>query len=158
MIRELVDRALPQDGKSEAARRARSVTVNIAESPLSWLHARGMVDDRQYAAAELLRRDYERAGLGARVTMVWDAPPGDGNARGPDRATRAAAGVVDAKARFDAAVDHAGRGLRDVLWRVVCAGERLPEAERAMGWPARAGRIVLTLALDRVADYYRVPG
>jgi hypothetical protein len=24
------------------------------------------------------------------------------------------------------------------------------------GWPARAGKLVLTFALDRVADYYRI--
>jgi Domain of unknown function (DUF6456) len=39
---------------------------------------------------------------------------------------------------------------------VVCAGEAIPAAEQALGWPSRAGRLVLTLALDRVADYYRL--
>ena len=28
--------------------------------------------------------------------------------------------------------------------------------KRALGWPARAGKLVLTLALDRVADFYRL--
>lgn len=158
MIRKLVQRALPQDGKSDAARQARSVTVNLAELPLSWLHARKLVSDRQLAAGELLRTDYERAGLAGRTTMIWDAPPSDGNARGPQRAGHEQNGRIDAKARFHAAVHHAGGGLSDVLWRVVCAGERLPEAEKALGWPSRSGRLVLTLALDRVADYYRVPG
>jgi hypothetical protein len=32
------------------------------------------------------------------------------------------------------------------------------EAETALGWPARAGKLVLKMALDRVADYYRLPG
>ena len=40
--------------------------------------------------------------------------------------------------------------------RVVCACEALPSAEKSLGWPARSGRLVLTLALDRIADYYRV--
>ena len=62
-----------------------------------------------------------------------------------------------AKRRFDAAVGEVGRGLSDVLWRVVCAGEGLPLAERALGWPARAGRLVLGIALDRLADHYRLP-
>jgi hypothetical protein len=31
------------------------------------------------------------------------------------------------------------------------------DAETALGWPARAGKLVLTLALDRVSDYYRIP-
>jgi hypothetical protein len=30
------------------------------------------------------------------------------------------------------------------------------EAETALGWPARAGKLVLGMALDRVADYYRL--
>jgi hypothetical protein len=60
-----------------------------------------------------------------------------------------------AKARFDAAVAAAGPGLADVLWRVVCAGETLSDAEKAMAWPVRSGKLVLSLALDRVADFYR---
>lgn len=69
-----------------------------------------------------------------------------------------AAGQIDARRRFDDAVAAAGAGLADILWRVVCAGEGMREAESALGWPARSGKLVLTLALDRVADYYRVPG
>lgn len=41
-------------------RRRRSVSVNLAESPLSWLHARGHIDDRLFDAGERLRADYER--------------------------------------------------------------------------------------------------
>lgn len=137
-MRELVERA----GR----------TVNIAESPLSWLKARGMVDGRQFEAGERLRADWERAQLGARVTMRW-APRVDG---GGGEALDLAGPQVSAKRRFDAAVAAAGPGLADVLWRVVCAGEGMPAAERAMGWPARAGRVVLGLALDRVAEHYRL--
>ena len=46
--------------------------------------------------------------------------------------------------------------MADILWRVVCSGEGMREAESALGWPARAGKLVLTFALDRVADYYRI--
>jgi hypothetical protein len=59
-----------------------------------------------------------------------------------------------AKSRFEAAVAAAGPGLSDILWRVVCAGEGMRDAEAALGWPARAGKLVLCLALDRVADHY----
>jgi hypothetical protein len=61
-----------------------------------------------------------------------------------------------AKRRFDAAVAAVGQGLSDILWRVVCAGEGMREAEQALGWPVRAGRVVLTIALDRLADHYRI--
>ena len=63
---------------------------------------------------------------------------------------------IDAKRRFTEAVASAGPGLADILWRIVCAGEGMREAETALGWPARAGKLVLTFALDRVADYYRI--
>lgn len=63
---------------------------------------------------------------------------------------------IDAKRRFLAAIEAARPGLADILWRVVCSGEGMREAETALGWPARAGKLVLTLALDRVADYYRI--
>ena len=134
----------------------RSVTVNLAESPLSWLAARGRVTDRQLAAGETLRADWERAGLAPSVTMRWDAAPrgtrGGALSTAPDPTTS----QLDAKRRFEAAIAHVGTGLADVLWRVVCAGEGLADAERALGWPARAGKLVLGLALDRLADFYRI--
>src|SRR5688500_4479996 len=53
----------------------RSVTVNLAESPLGWLLSRNLVSRRQYDAGERLRCDWERAQLSPRVTMAWDAAP-----------------------------------------------------------------------------------
>jgi hypothetical protein len=138
------------------ARPSRSVTVNVAESPLGWLFARGMVSQRQFDAGERLRCDWERAQLSPRVTMAWDSAPVArgrfGSASEPDLT----GAQIDAKRRFDDAVASAGPGLADILWRVVCAGEGMREAETALGWPARAGKLVLSLALDRVAGYYRM--
>jgi hypothetical protein len=128
----------------------------MAESPLGWLFARGLVSQRQYDAGERLRADWERAQLAPRVTMAWDAAPvarGRGGSTGEPDLTGA---QIDAKRRFDDAIAHAGPGLADILWRVVCAGEGMRNAETALGWPARAGKLVLTIALDRIADHYRV--
>lgn len=134
----------------------RSVTVNIAESPLGWLFSRSLISPLQFEAGERLRLDWERGQLSPRVTMAWDAAPvsrGRGGAAfGPDLT----GSEIDARRRFQAAVDAAGPGLSDILWRIVCAGEGMREAETALGWPARAGKVVLTLALDRVATYYRI--
>jgi len=88
--------------------------------------------------------------------MSWDAAPVAQSRGGPSSQPDLTGAQIDAKKRFGAAVDAAGPGLADILWRVVCAGEGMREAETALGWPARAGKLVLTLALDRVAAYYRL--
>ena len=156
MKRELVERELTSEGPRRGGGiglRKRSVTVNVAESPLSWLHAHGHLEDRLYDAGERLRADYERAQLGASITMRWDAVRIKGTGSGGLSQTEA---QVAARGRFDGALEQAGKGLKDVLWRVVCAGETLPEAEKSLQWPARSGKLVLKLALDRVADFYRI--
>jgi len=157
--RLLVEQAIGRNGETirGGARRAvRSVTVNKVESPLGWLYSRGLVSRRQFDAGEQLRGDWERGGLSPRVTMQWDAAP-VGRQRGASASgVDPAAGQIDARRRFDGAVSAAGPGLADILWRVVCSGEGMREAESALGWPARAGKVVLSLALDRIADYYRI--
>ncbi len=88
--------------------------------------------------------------------MAWDAAPvargRGGSPMGPDLN----GAQLDAKHRFESAIAAAGPGLADILWRIVCAGEGMRDAETALGWPARAGKVVLTLALDRVATFYRI--
>jgi len=155
MKRILAERELTLEGPSgrAAERNRRSVKVNLAESPLTWLHARGHLSDRQFDAGERLRADWEYAQLSPNVTMRWDPVRIKGTGeRGLSQTER----QVAAKQRFDGAIAEAGSGLSDVLWRVVCAGEAIADAERALAWPARSGKLVLKLALDRVADFYRI--
>ena len=158
MQRELVERELTEEGprrrrKAAVSRRRRSVTVNLAESPLSWLYAHGHLDDRSFDAGERLRADYEHAQLPANITMRWDPvrvkSTGERGLTGGER-------QIAARQRFAGAMRQAGSGLEDILWRVVCAGESVGIAEKALSWPARSGKLVLQLALDRVADYYRI--
>jgi Domain of unknown function (DUF6456) len=147
--------AVAETGQARAPR-VRSVTVNAVESPLGWLFARGLVSQRQFDAGERLRCDWERAQLAPRVTMAWDAAPVARTRGGSAEAPDLTGAQIDAKRRFEDAVACAGPGLADILWRVVCAGEGMRDAETALGWPARAGKLVLVFALDRVADYYRI--
>ena len=149
-----VSASAPPAARGGQRRARRTVTLNRAESPLGWLAARGLVDARQVEAGERLRRDYEIAQLAPRVTMQWDGVRVDGGGGG---ALDPALAQIAAKRRFDAAVGAVGRGLNDIVWRVICAGEAIPAAERALGWPGRAGRLVLGLALDRLADHYGLP-
>ena len=135
--------------------RVRLVSINLAESPLGWLRSHGHLSRRRYDAGERLRIDWERANLDPRVTMSWGAgssSPRGGGSVGIDLTLA----QLDARRRFEKATDHLGAGLADILWRVVRAGEGMRDAERAPGWPARGGKLVLTLALDWVADHYRI--
>jgi hypothetical protein len=159
MARHLVTRELTPEGPRRRApspgglARTRSVTVNLAESPLAWLHARGHLSDRLHDAGEALRADYERAQLAPSVTMRWD--PVRIKTTG-ERGLAPGERQIAARQRFDGAIRAAGKGLEDILWRVVCAGEALPDAEKSLGWPARSGKLVLKIALERVADFYRI--
>ena len=153
LLTEVAVSGEPSPGK---ARPARSVTVNGAESPLGWLFARGHVSRRQFDAGERLRDDWERAQLAPRITMDWSSAPVSRNRGGGNRLPDLSGTQIDALNRFEEAVAAAGTGLSEILWRIVCAGEGMREAESALGWPARAGKIVLGLALDRVAEFYRI--
>ena len=161
--RILAERALPRDGeerndRGSKRRRARSVTVNLAESPLGWLHARGHLSDRQLDAGEKLRADWERAHLAPRVTMRWDAATVASGKRGMTMQLDDTETQLAAKLRFEGAIDHLGSDLSDIAWRIICGGEGIPVAEKNLGWPARSGKLVLKIALDRLAIYYRLPG
>lgn len=158
MKRELVERELTPEGPRRGrgingARPSRTVTVNLAESPLVWLHARGHLSERFLDAGEKLRADYERSALAASITMRWD--PVRIKSTG-DRGLSPSERQIASRQRFDGAIKAAGKGLEDILWREVCAGEALPAAERAPGWPAHSGKLVLKIALERVAEYYRI--
>jgi len=135
------------------APRRRSGTVNLAESPLAWLHVRGHLDDRLFAAGERLRADYERTQLSPSVTMRWEPVSirgTNGNALAPCERQ------IAARQRFDGAIAAAGKGLEDILGRVVCACETVTAAGRDLEWPARSGKLVLRIALERGADFYRI--
>jgi len=69
--RLLLEREISENprGLRKAARPARSMTINVAESPLGWLLSHGHVTQRQFEAGERLRSDWERAQLAPRVTM-----------------------------------------------------------------------------------------
>lgn len=154
MKQVLAERELTEAGPAPAAARRgrRSVTVNLAESPLTWLHARGLLSDIELAAGEKLRMDWEMAQLAPGVTMRWDPVRVSGGPAGLNPTERQMA----ARARFEGALAMAGSGLSDILWRVVCAGETIPDAERALAWPVRSGKLVLRFALERVAAFYRI--
>jgi hypothetical protein len=140
----------------------RAVLVSAEASPLMWLARRKGADGRpfldniQLAAGERLARDFYFAGMQARVTSNWSGL-GAGQSRrrsGAAARTNMSDGRMAALERLRDALEHAGPGLGDILLDICCLQIGLAESEKKRGWPRRAGKIILRLALDRLAEHY----
>jgi hypothetical protein len=141
-----------------------TLTVDDAESPLAWLRRRkdksggAMISDAQFEAGERLRGDFLFAQMTPRTTMSWSATAM------PTGRQRSAAGlgvelrdnVIAAKERVGRALRAVGPELADVLIDVCCHLKGLEESEGARGWPQRSGKVVLQLALTRLARHYGI--
>jgi hypothetical protein len=142
---------------------AGAVFANEAESPLAWLARRKGPDGvpfislLQLAAGERLRADFTRAGLTPRVTANWVAPIAKGRrSGGGDSAAAFTDMVIAAKERLAKTLDAVGPEFAGLLLDVCCFLKGLEVVERERRWPPRAARIVLTLALDRLARHYGI--
>jgi len=140
----------------------RRVAVNEAESPLGWLRSRKdrngkpLIEDAQFEAGERLRADYWFAHMSPRVTANWSAPtPAERSRRAaPSNAAMLRDEVLAAKERVMRALMAVGPEISGVLVDICCELKGLEEAEKANGWPQRAGKVVLQIALTRLAKHY----
>ncbi len=156
-------RASARSSQASPARRQRGrdesavVRRNMCESPLTWLARRkgrdgqAMIDAVQLAAGERLRAEFTRAGLTPQVTSRWSAMPGGGRGNGPEAFSDM---VLSARQRLNDALVAVGPELSGVLMDVCCFLKGLEEVEGTRGWPARTAKVVLCLALDRLAAHY----
>ena len=145
----------PRDDVSIAA------LLNEAESPLAWLARRKgkdgkpLIDAAQFAAGERLRADFTRAGLTPRVTANWIAPVAQGRRSSGSPAAFADA-VLAAKDRLEHALAAVGSDFGGLLLDICCFLKGLETVERERLWPPRTARIVLGMALDRLAAHYGI--
>lgn len=132
--------------------------ANLKASPLA-VYARprngraALLSPDEAAAGERLRADYDRAGMGVAVSDPSRAPRGKTPA-GPRDPAGAPDGALDARARVMDALEAAGPGLDRLLVNVCLREVGMGAAERADGWPDRAGAHALKLALGRLAVHY----
>ena len=147
-------RVIDYDGVKQPA------IVNDAESPLKWLASRKdksgarLLSAHQLEAGERLRGDYQFAGLTARVTASW-SPTAQCNASGgANNAAGMQDNVLAARQRVIRALAAVGPELSGILVDVCCHLKGLEEAEKTEGWPQRSGKIILQMALTRLARHY----
>ena len=134
------------------------VIVDEAESPLAWLarrrgrDGRALVEPHQLQAGERLRAEFTRAHLMPRTTSNWSSPIASG--RRGDRAGSATETMIAARQRVHLALDAVGPEFSGLLLDVCCFLKGLEEIERERGWPLRSAKVVLQLALDRLARHF----
>ncbi|MGB0085560.1 MAG: DUF6456 domain-containing protein [Rhodomicrobiaceae bacterium] len=139
----------------------RPAIVNDAESPLAWLASRKdksgvpLLAPFQVEAGERLRADYQFAGLTARVTASWSLAA-NANANGGAQSQAAALqdNVMAARQRVVRALAAVGPELSGILVDVCCHLKGLEDAEKTEGWPQRSGKVILQIALTRLARHY----
>ena len=138
----------------------RKLRYNLAESPLTALARKKAPDGSLYlssdllAAGERLREDFELAQMGPRVTQNWENFLTSSTQGGPAGSGEASDGASRARDRVAAALKDLGPGLADVAFRCCCFLEGLETAEKRLGWSARAGKVVLRIALQRLVEHY----
>lgn len=113
------------------------------------------MSEAQLDAGERLRRDFTISQMDARVTADWSFTLGSKTRRDPAEVSDM---VLSARERLAQALDAVGSGLSGALVEVCCHQRGLEEMERGFGWPQRSGKVVLQIALDRLADHYASGG
>ncbi len=133
------------------------VIVNDSESPLAWLarrkgrDGRAMIGPDQFIAGERLRADFTRGHLTPRVTSSWSGiARTKGSGGGGDMTDL----IVASRQRVRLALEACGPEFSGLLLDVCCFLHGLEDVERARGWPSRSAKVVLQLALDRLARHY----
>jgi len=129
------------------------------ESPLVWLARRKGVDGRpliephQLQAGERLRAEFTLAHMMPRTTSNWHSPIA-GRRRDGGAGDHMSDRVVAARQRLGHALDAVGPELSGLLLDVCCFLKKLDEVERERRWPARSAKVVLQLALERLAGHF----
>jgi len=136
-----------------------SVLIDEQESPLAWLARRRgrdgqpLIAPHQLQAGERLRCDFTMAHLMPRTTSNWDSPLGSGRRKGPGEGTPTDA-MIAARQRVHQALDAVGPEFAGLPLDMCCFLKGLEDIERERVWPARSAKVVLQLALDRLARHY----
>lgn len=139
-------------------------TVQIAprgvEGPLAWLRRHKdrkgcpLITEPQFEAGQRFAADFARAHLQARVTASWSATAPCTRAQGPGGSRDISDAAIGARDRHHRAVKAVGPEIGRLLVDVCCHDLGLEAAERARGWPARSGKVVLDMGLTALARHY----
>lgn len=138
------------------------VMYKNAQTPLAWLKSRNgknqkgaiVFDDVEFAAGERLCRDFELSQSCKSITLDLSRVSVQDGRRAGHEYSDVPGVVLDARKRLRKAVDAVGQDLDEVLITTCCLNVGLVEMEKKLGWPNRSGKLVLKIALRRLAQHY----
>ncbi|WDR02730.1 DUF6456 domain-containing protein [Devosia algicola] len=138
---------------------ADSIVRNLDESPLARLAAPGtggshaFLAPHQVEAGERLRQLVERAQLGARTTMSYDASRSIRARSAPGMADPGDI-AIDARRRLDDIARALPPDCAGVVLDVCGLLKGLQVIETERGWPRRSAKLVLRIGLDQLAAFW----
>ncbi len=148
-------------GKAPAeAEGVRGALTSLDESPIAALSRRRgrsgapWLQPHAAMAGERLRSDFELGRLQPRLTTNWSTNVGNRRSGHPGGLAEITNTAISARLRFDRAIRAIGPELSGVAIDVCCFLKGLETVERERQWPARSAKLVLRLALERLASHY----
>lgn len=138
------------------------IMVNVASGPLLWLRHRTdrkgepLISEAQFRAGQRFAAELEKgavtAGYARGLTLGQDRVDGGRGALGTSEAL--SDGALTARRNIDRATAFLGKDLSKVAIDVCFYEVKLADIEKRHGWPVRSAKVVLAIALDRLACHY----
>ncbi|UZF92587.1 DUF6456 domain-containing protein [Bosea sp. NBC_00550] len=149
-----------EEARSDTSDQARPA-LDERESPLLWLYRRPgkdgkpQIGDEEFAAGERFRADITLAQMLPRTTMNWDAAlTPEQRSPGPRDVGGASDTSLAARQRVRMACETLGPELSGLAIDVCGFLKGLDLVEKERRWPARSAKVVLRIALARLATHY----
>lgn len=139
-----------------------NVAVNANAGPLLWLHRRKdvngapLISEIQVKAGQRFAAELARGQIvpGFARSSATEQLRVDGGRQGQNAADALSGCVIQARQNTNKAMQFLGPDLAAVAVDVCHYEISLKDIERKRGWPVRSAKVVLNIALDRLASHY----